>query len=150
MSLEQAEMNDEKFEKLSGYLDGELTQQEAQRVALLIESDPEYKLLYKELSLMRTEIQSLSLQEQELEHLDKLFAEPVAKTSRIVGFTLIAVAALVLVGFTFFKIFTNPEIPMLEKVLVGLLGSGSLLLLASVLRQRLISLKSDKYRRVKI
>lgn len=150
MNIEPTEMNDEKFEKLSGFLDGELTQQEAQKVALKIESDPEYKALYQELNLMRTEIQSLSLQEQELEHLDKLFAEPVAKVSRIFGFALIAISAVAIVAYTFFKIFTNPEVSLLEKILVGSLGSGSLLLLGSVLRQRLISLKSDKYKRVKI
>ncbi|MCW8877491.1 MAG: anti-sigma factor [Kangiellaceae bacterium] len=150
MNVEQTEMNDEKFEKLSGYLDGELTQQEAQRVSLLIETDPEYKSLYQELSMMRSEIQSLSLQEQELEHLDKLFEEPVAKTSRIFGFALIAVSAVFVIGFTFYKIFTNPAIGLLEKVLVGAVGSGTLLLLFSVLRQRLISMKKDKYKRVKI
>jgi len=54
MNTETAEISDEKFEKLSGYLDGELTQQEAQKVALLIDSDPEYQTLYRELSLMRS------------------------------------------------------------------------------------------------
>ena len=150
MSLEQQELNDEKFARLSGYLDGELTQQEAQKVSLLIETDPDYKALYKELSLMRHEIQSLSLQEQELEHLDRLFNEPVAKTSRIVGFVLLGVAALVIVAFTLFKILTNPEIGLLEKCLVGGVSGGSLLLLFSVLRQRIQAAKKDKYKRVKI
>lgn len=150
MSLEQQELNDEKFARLSGYLDGELTQQEAQRVSLLIETDPDYKALYKELSMMRHEIQSLSLQEQELEHLDRLFNEPVAKTSRIVGFVLLGVGALVIVAFTLFKILTNPEIGLLEKCLVGTVSGGSLLLLFSVLRQRIQAAKKDKYKRVKI
>ena len=56
MSLEQQEMNDEKFARLSGYLDGELTQQEAQKVSLLIETDPEYQVLYKELNAELAEI----------------------------------------------------------------------------------------------
>ena len=150
MNTEQSEVYDEKFEKLSGFLDGELTQQEAQKISLLIETDPEYKLLYQELSLMRHEVQSLSLQEQELEHLDKLFEEPVAKTSRIFGLALVALSFVAIVGFTLFKIFTHPELGMVEKILVGALGGGSLLLLFSVLRQRLIAIKTDKYKRVKI
>ena len=99
---------------------------------------------------MRHQVQSLSLQEQELEHLDKLFQEPVAKSSRIFGFLLVVTSALVIVGFTLFKIFTNPEIELLEKVLVGALGGGGLLLLFSVLRQRMITSKNDKYNRVKL
>ena len=144
------EQYDERFERLSGFLDGELTQQEAQKIALKIETDPEYKALYDELALMRHEVQSLSLQEQELEHLDRLFKEPVAKTSRIFGFALLAVSAVIIVVFTFYKIFSNPEIGMLEKFLVGAIGGGSLLLLFSVLRQRLISAKNDKFNKVKI
>ncbi|TQV85580.1 anti-sigma factor family protein [Aliikangiella coralliicola] len=150
MSIQQSDINEEKFEKLSGYLDGELTQQEAQKVSLLIETDSEYQQLYQELSLMRHEIQSLSLQEQELEHLEKLFQEPIAKTTRMFGLALIAVASVAIVGFTFFKIFTNPDLGLLEKLLVGALGSGSLLLLFSVLRQRLMNAKKDKYGKVKI
>lgn len=150
MNISHSQNYEEQFEKLSGYLDGELTQQEAQKVSLLIETDPEYKILYEELQMMRLQVQSLSLQEQELEHLDKLFQEPVAKKSRILGFFLISLSALVIVGFTLFKIFSNPEIDLLEKILVGALGSGSLLLLISVLRQRMITTKSDKYNRVKL
>lgn len=150
MNLEQPEVNDEKFARLSGFLDGELTQQEAQKVSLLIETDSEYKALYKELSMMRHEIQSLSLQEQELEHLDKLFNEPVAKTSRIVGFVLLGIGAFAFVAFTLFKIFTNPDLDLFEKSLVGTIGGGSLLLLFSVLRQRINAAKKDKYKRVKI
>jgi len=150
MSEQQSAMLEERFEKLSGYIDGELTQQEAQKTALMIETDPECKILYDELSMMRHQVQSLSLQEQELEHLDKLFQEPVAKTSRVFGFVLVAASALAIVGFTLFQIFTNPEIELLEKILVGSLGGGGLLLLFSVLRQRMISSKNDKYNRVKL
>ncbi|MET1255224.1 hypothetical protein [Aliikangiella maris] len=150
MSENFSNINDDQLEKISGYLDGELTQQEAQKVALLIETDVTYKKLYEELMTMRHEVQSLSLQEQELIHLDRLFKEPVAKTSRILGLTLIGLSGVVLVLITFYKIFLNPEIGLLEKVLVGAIGGGGLLLLFSVLRQRIMSAKNDKYKRVKI
>ncbi|TQV73826.1 hypothetical protein FLL45_13235 [Aliikangiella marina] len=150
MSLEHSDALDERFEKLSGYIDGELTQQEAQKVGLLIETNPEYKQLYEELSSMRSEVQSLSLQEQELEHLDKLFEEPIAKTSRIFGLALIAISSVAIIGLTLYVIFTHPELGWIEKTLVGTLGGGTLLLLISVVRQRLMSLKKDKYRGVKI
>jgi|GEM_PF-303388 len=143
-------LNDAEFELISGYIDGELTQQEAQKVSLMIETNSEYKKLHDELMMMRHQVQSLSLQEQELEHLDKLFQEPVAKTSRIIGFVLTGLSALIIVGFTLFQILINPEIGSLEKALVCGLGGGGLLLLFSVLRQRMISLKKDKYNRVKL
>jgi hypothetical protein len=150
MSQHTSALDEQQFEILSGFLDGELTQQEAQKVVLQIETDPEYQKLYEELAMMRQQVQSLSLQEQELEHLDKLFEEPVAKQSRWLGFGIFATSATVLVAYTLFRIFTNPELPMIEKVLVGGLCGGGLLLFLSVLRQRMISSKNDKYNRVKL
>jgi len=148
--IQSQSMQYSKYELLSGYLDGELTQQEAQKVMLLLESDSEYKQLHDEMAAMRHEVQSLSLQDSELEHLDKLFQEPLAKTSRIFGFALIGISSFVLVAFTLYSVFINEAISMLVKISSGFLGIGGLALLFSVLRQRLISSKHDKYNRVKI
>lgn len=142
--------NDLKFELVTGYIDGELTQQEAQKISLLIETDQEYQAIYQELLTMRKEVQSLSLQEQELEHLDQLFNDPISKTAKIFGLAALAISFLVIVGFTIYKILWHPEISLLEKSLVSFISLGSLGLLFSVLRQRLINLKKDKYKGVKI
>jgi len=150
LSIKKQSMLNSKYDLLSGYLDGELTQQEAQKVMLLLDSDSEYKSLHDEMLVMRQEIQSLSLQDNELEHLDKLFKEPVAQTSRIFGFALIAIASVILVGFVMYSVFINAAISLLVKAAIGLLGLGSLFLLFSVLRQRMIVSKNDKYNRVKI
>jgi hypothetical protein len=148
--IQSQSMLNSKYELLSGYLDGELTQQEAQKVNLLLESDLEYKQLHDEMASMRHEVQSLSLQESELETLDRLFQEPVAKTTRIFGFALLAVSSVILVTFIVYSVFINAAISLLVKFAIGLLGFGSLFLLYSVLRQRMISDKKDKYNRVKI
>ncbi len=124
-----------KYELLSGFLDGELTQQEAQKVALLLESEPDYKQLHDEMTAMRHEVQSLSLQESELEHLDKLFQESAAKTTRLFGFALVAVSSVILVAFIMYSVFINAAISLILKLSIGMLSIGSLLLLFSVLRQ---------------
>jgi len=149
-TIQSQSMLNSKYELLSGYLDGELTQQEAQKVNLLLESDSEYKQLHDEMTSMRLEVQSLSLQESELEHLDRLFQEPAAKATRLFGFALVAVSSVILVAFIIYSIFINAAISLLVKSAIGLLGFGSLFLLYSVLRQRMISEKKDKYNRVKI
>lgn len=149
-TIQSQSMENSKYELLSGYLDGELTQQEAQKVMLLLENDNEYRKLHDEMASMRQEIQSLSLQDSELEHLDKLFQEPVAKTSRIFGFALLSVSSLVLVLFTMYAVIINEAISLWLKFAIGAVALGSLLLLFSVLRQRLIHSKKDKYNRVKI
>lgn len=149
-TIQSQSMLNSKYELLSGYLDGELTQQEAQKVNLLLESDSEYKQLHDEMASMRLEVQSLSLQESELEHLDRLFQEHVAKTTRLFGFALLAVSSVILVAFIIYSVVINAAISLLVKIAIGLLGLGSLFLLYSVLRQRMTSDKKDKYNRVKI
>lgn len=149
-TIERQSMMNSKYELLSGYLDGELTQQEAQKVMLLLESDEDYQQLHDEMQSMRQEIQSLSLQDSELEHLEQLFQEPVAKTSRLFGFALIAVSSVILVVFILYSILINTAIGLLVKIAISALCLGSLLLLFSVLRQRMITSKNDKYTRVNI
>ena len=117
---------------------------------LWIENDVEYKKLHDELLSMRQEVQSLSLQESELEHLDKLIKEPIAKTSRILGFILISASAVILIGLLLFFVFANPTISLALKFGIGLMGAGGLLLLISVLRQKMLNTRNEKYNRLKI
>ncbi|MDQ7048254.1 MAG: hypothetical protein Q9M92_01430 [Enterobacterales bacterium] len=149
-SIQKQVMLDSKYELLSGYMDGELTQQEAQKVMLLLEKDPEYNKLYQEMRVLKQEVQSLSFQESELAHLDRLFQEPVAKTSRIFGFALVAIASIILVAFILHSILLNSTIALVIKLAVVLVSLGSLFLLFSVLRQRMQVSQRDKYNRVKL
>ena len=149
-SIQSLSMQNSKYELLTGYLDEELTQQEAQKVMLMLEDDESYRQLHDEMLAMRQEIQSLSLQDSELEHLDKLFKEPVAKTSRIFGFALLAISAFILVAFTMYAVLINTAISIWLKAAIGFLSAGGLFLLYSVLRQRMMVSKNDKYNRVKM
>ncbi len=149
-SIQSLSMQNSKYEMLSGFLDEELTQQEAQKVMLLLESDDEYRRLHDEMLAMRQEVQSLSLQDSELEHLDKLFQEPVAKTSRIFGFALLAISAVILVALTMYAVIIHQAISIWLKFAIGFLSAGGLFLLFSVLRQRMMVSKHDKYNRVKM
>ena len=61
MNVEQTEMNDEKFEKISGYLRWGVNSARSAKSVALLNRDliQNIKVLYQELSMMRTEIQSL-------------------------------------------------------------------------------------------
>ncbi len=149
-SIQKQAMLDSKYELLSGYMDGELTQQEAQKVMLLLDKDPEYNKLYQEMLLLKQEVQSLSFQESELAHLDRLFQEPVAKTSRIFGLALVAIASVILVAFVLYSVIFHSAISIILKLAMVLVSLGGLFLLFSVLRQRMRVSKQDKYNRVKL
>jgi hypothetical protein len=149
-TIQSHSMQNSKYEMLSGYLDGELTQQEAQKVMLLLDSDESYRQLHDEMAIMRQEVQSLSLQDNELEHLDRLFQEPVAKNSRLFGFALLAISSVIIVAMVMYFVFMNAAISLLLKCAIAGLGFGALLLLFSVLRQRITVSRGEKYKRINL
>ncbi len=135
---------------ISGYLDGELTQQEAQKVSLLIESNSDYQKIHQEMSYIKSEIQSLSLQQSEVEHLNKLFQQPTIKYSKMIGVTLLAVSFLLFITFTLYFVLIQVGISLWLKIAIALMGIGCILLFFSVLKHRIMNSKTDKFSRVQI
>lgn len=140
-------------ELLSGYLDGELTQQQSQRVRIHIDTCAHCKRLHADLKSMKEQMRQLSYPISDEEMLDALEKDLVASGSASVGWTLLIIAAVIAVfsGTTaLFLYFAAPGVPVYVKLFNGLLVFGSLALFVSVLRQRLMTYKKDKYRKVKL
>jgi anti-sigma factor RsiW len=138
---------------LSGYLDGELTQQQSQRVRIHIETCAHCKRLHADLKSMKEQMRQLSYPISDEEVLNALENDLVASSSASVGWTLLIIAGVIAAfsGTTaLFLFFAEPGVPVYVKLFNGLLVFGSLALFVSVLRQRLMTYKKDKYRKVKL
>ena len=137
-------------ELLSGYLDGELTQQDNQRVSLHIQSCEACKNSFEELKTMQNMIKQSKYQnmdEGQLEHLiNDLTSKNIARVSWVAIVTGL-IFIFVLAGYEFWL---NTSFSSFEKLTVSLLIAGGFGLFLSVLRQRLRARKSDKYRRVNL
>lgn len=73
------------------------------------------------------------------------------KATRGIGWLLLIGGALVAGGFAVYEVMTNvASWGLMEKLIVGGLYGGGLLLFISVLRQRLIERKKDRYKDVEI
>ena len=70
------------------------------------------------------------------------------KATRGIGWVLFIGGLLLVAGY--FVVTVIPELSLLEALIVGGFYGGMLLLFISVLRQRLIERKSDKYKDVEI
>ena len=131
-------------ELLTGYLDGVLTQQEAQRVRLHLERDEEARRLYEELTEMRAAALQTPFRVD-----DQWDERPRGVASRVLRFTglgllvLWAAALLALVVW----IPEEPQVAWL-RVLHGAGVAGFLLTLSSAALDRVVSARSDIYRRV--
>ena len=67
-----------------------------------------------------------------------------------VGWLLLIGGIVIGAGVAIFEWVYTPDVPLLVKLVVGAIYLGLALLLLSVLRQRLIERKTDKYKNVEI
>jgi len=137
-------------ELLSGYIDGELTQQERQRVTLHCEGCGECRQNLAELRTLRERIGKSHLSEVGEDKWRETMKDPTVQTSRRIGWILFVAGILVVAGVGLLGfIFSEGTSVWMKLVLVAIYG-GLALLLFSVLRQRLIERKTDKYKDVEI
>jgi hypothetical protein len=135
---------------LSGYVDGELTQQERQRVEVHCADCSECASEMAELSALRERVGN-SLQSEFGEDLwREKMDDTTVKASHGIGWLLIIGVALVVAGIGIVEFVLDSSMSLTEKVLAGGFYLGLALLFISVLRQRLIERKTDKYKDVEI
>ena len=137
-------------ELLSGYLDGELTQQQRQRVELHCDACTECKESLEELRALQESIGKAQLSEVGQDVWRERMDNATVRTSRGIGWLLFLGGVLVAIGIGGYEFVFNSSLSLVEKVSVGAIYCGLAVLLFSVLRQRLIERKTDKYKDVEI
>lgn len=132
---------------VSGYLDEELTQGDAQRVRLHLEDCAPCRQMYAELGEIRAASRSTPFRPPPDDGWDERPRGSLSLVSRNVGWLLLGVWAVVVVGVALWALATSPG-TLLEKLIPVSVGGAVVLLFLSVLLDRLRTLKTDRYRRV--
>ncbi|MGI9201719.1 MAG: anti-sigma factor family protein [Woeseiaceae bacterium] len=144
-------MNDEHVgEMLSGYIDGELTQQQRQRVEVHCSDCSVCERELEELTRLRADIGASKLSQFGEDTWRETMADTTTRTARGIGWLLLIGGVLVAAGIAVFAFLTDPSIEMRAKLIAGAIYGGLAFLFVSVLRQRLIERKTDKYKDVEI
>jgi predicted anti-sigma-YlaC factor YlaD len=131
---------------ISGYLDRELTQGEAQRVEVHLQDCPSCRALHDELARMKEATMSSAFRVPD----DGWDEAPRGRLSRLLRNLGLALGAVVLAAAAIWLVWElaqDPQALMALLVVGGLLISGALLL-ASVIIDRRAAMKHDKYRRI--
>jgi anti-sigma factor RsiW len=133
---------------LSGYLDGELTQAEAQRVRIQVENDPETRALLTELRSLRQVTITTQFPVPTDDQWDERPRGGASRLSRYLGWGIIAiwVIAFSVVALWSLALADGNWGPKLI-LFGGVAGFG--LLMLSVTFDRLRTYKTDRYRRVR-
>jgi anti-sigma factor RsiW len=137
-------------EWLSGYLDGELTQQVRQRVERHLADCEECRENLQELDALRLRMGKARLSPTGPDHWRETMNDDTVRWTRRIGWLLFLAALLILFGIGVFQFLTDPGAGLAWKLLVSALYLGLGALFVSVLRQRLVESRTDKYKDVEI
>ena len=138
-------------EMLSGFIDNELTQQDRQRVRLHVENCADCSAELEQLRTLRERMGSARLSDLDQNKWRETMEDIAVKASRGIGWLLVIGGALVAAGIAVFEVITSPSsMSLVAKLIIGGFYGGMLLIFLSVLRQRLIERKTDKYKDVEI
>jgi hypothetical protein len=137
-------------ELLSGYLDGELTQQKSQQVRLHLESCQLCTDNLESLRALRERMGQAGLGDTNNDVWREMMDDTTVKVSRGIGWFLFVGGLLISAGIGVVAFLTSSSLGAGEKLLVSAVYIGLGALFVSVLRQRLIERKTDRYKDVEI
>lgn len=138
-------------ELLSGLIDNELTQQDRQRVQLHMDNCTTCRADMDQLIAMRERLGKARLSDRDHDAWRETMDDTTTKTSRGIGWLLLIGGALLAAGVGVYEFFINAaSMSVTAKLIIGGTYGGMLLIFISVLRQRLIERRTDRYKDVEI
>ena len=145
---------DIQFEKyrvlLSGFIDGELSPEEAMEVQEQLNRNEALREEYEALIKVSDSLEGVSFVEPQEEDLENLWRTPFSHGVKVTAMTLIigGYAFFILVGTALFFSSEN-DMPFIFKLCFGAMALGGVILAYQVLRDRFISYSKDPYKEIK-
>lgn len=137
-------------ELLSGYVDGELTQQQRQRVEVHCRECAHCEEQLRSIQSIRSKVGNSKLSALGVDHWRERSADDSARALHHVGWFIALVSVIVLGAAGLYLFVVDTTIPTWQKLAIGGIYVGGSLLMLSVLRQRWLESKTDKYKDVEI
>lgn len=137
-------------ERLSGYLDGELTQQEVQRVDLHLSACSHCRGMLGELEDLRRRMGQSGLSRKYEDEWRETMDDTGVQLTRGIGWLLVIGVILIVAAVVIFQFIMDSGTSAFVRFLISAFYLGLAALFVSVLRQRLIERKTDKYKDVEI
>lgn len=135
-------------ERLSAYLDQELTQAEEQRVRLHLEGCPECRRALEQLAQLQKLTAQMRFPDPPEETMQELERRLSVRAPRSAGWLLVLGGLLAWLVYGGVMALLHWRTPTLQEMAGGAVAIGVLLLFISVLRERLLELPHDRYRRI--
>ena len=135
---------------LSGYIDGELTQQERQRVEVHCAECADCANTLADLGALRARVGKSRLSELGEDIWRENMNHSTVRATRGVGWLFFIGGLLLIGGWAIFGFLVDSSVPLGLKLFTVAVYGGLGILFVSVLWQRLVERKTDKYKDVEI
>lgn len=132
---------------MSGYLDGELDTSDRQRLEAHLAECGACREEFEKMKSLVSAASTIRFEDPPDEVWDTFLDNVYNRAERRFGWLLLIVGTALLTLFGAYLYVTEPWGPALEKFLVGAPIIGLCVLFVSVLRQRLLAMKTDRYSR---
>ncbi len=133
---------------LSGYLDGELTQQEAQQIEVHLDTCGNCRRILDELREVREAARRLEIRQPGKSEWMAMETHILQRVTRRVGWLILIVWTTMTAAYGAFQYAMSPAEPLFHKILVFGLFLGIALLFFSVLMERIRESRTDRYKGV--
>ncbi|HIJ66508.1 MAG TPA: hypothetical protein HPP77_11225 [Candidatus Hydrogenedentes bacterium] len=130
---------------ISGYLDGELGPDDRAKVERHLAEDPAFREEFEKMKRLISAASRVRFEFPPEEVWDTFLEGVYNRIERRTGWLVFIIGAIALAGYGVFVFIRDPWGPALIKLLIAAPVVGLVILFVSVLRQRLIAAKTDRY-----
>lgn len=145
-------MNERFIILLEKHFDNELTESELQEFETIINSNTELKHEFEEQKRIKEVLRKMKLKNPSREEWDSYWMGVYNRIERGIAWIVISIGALIFFGYASYEVvnalINDTHTPPLAKFGVTLLIFGALILIFSLLREKIFTSKRDKYKEV--
>ena len=135
------------------YFENDLNESEQNKFENLLSSDREFKREFEEQNKMKEVFKKMKFRDPSDKLWDSYWEKSYNRTERGLGWLAVFLGLLILIGFASIEfvnqLYADDSTPVIIKVGTVSLVFGLLVLLFSVLREKLFTYKNDKYKGIK-
>jgi hypothetical protein len=138
--------------QVMAYLDGELDPEETEKVRLKIESDKRFRDAHRSLLKIKEATSNMELKKLPEMYWDDYWKHVYNRIERGVSWIFISIGAILLLGYGIWEflnvLIRDHSVNLIVKTGILVLLIGLVILMVSVLREKLMVRKFDKYREI--
>jgi predicted anti-sigma-YlaC factor YlaD len=143
-------MADDAFKPLlMGYVDGELTEVEVQRVEQHLQGCISCRSELEEFRKLKEVTQNMRVASPDEKYWEQYWSSIYNRLERRIGWILVSAGTILLAGYAIYEVVWFWDIPLVVRIGLMALVIGFFTLLVSVLRERIFLRRADKYERIK-